>query len=59
LTGIYGLCLVLAGLYYAGQLGIASARAFEDNYVEFSVYMGIVTCIAVVAFSFVKPKPNS
>lgn len=58
-TGTYGLCVGLAGMYYAGQLGVASARAFEDNYVGFSVYMGIVTCIAVVALSFVKPKPNS
>jgi UDP-N-acetylmuramyl pentapeptide phosphotransferase/UDP-N-acetylglucosamine-1-phosphate transferase len=57
--GVYGLCIVLAGMYYAGQLGIASARTFEDNYVEFSVFMGVVTCIVVVIFSFVKPKPNS
>jgi UDP-N-acetylmuramyl pentapeptide phosphotransferase/UDP-N-acetylglucosamine-1-phosphate transferase len=57
--GVYGLCIVLAGMYYAGQLGIASARTFEDNYVEFSVFMGVVTCIVVVMFSFVKPKPNS
>jgi len=58
-TGLYGLCIVLAGMYYAGQLGIASARTFEDNSVEFSVFMGVVTCIVVVIFSFVKPKPNS
>jgi hypothetical protein len=57
--GVYGLCIVLAGMYYVGQLGIASARTFEDNYVEFSVFMGVVTCIVVVMFSFVKPKPNS
>ena len=58
-TGIYGLCIVLAGMYYAGQLGIASARTFEDNYVEFSVFMGVVTCIVVGIFSFVKVKPRS
>jgi membrane protein DedA with SNARE-associated domain len=32
---------------------------FEDNYVGFSVFMGVVTCIVFVVFSFVKPKPNS
>jgi hypothetical protein len=37
----------------------SGARTFEDNYVEFSVFMGVVTCIVVVMFSFVKPKPNS
>jgi len=58
-TGIYGLCIVLAGMYYASQLGIASARTFEENYVGFSVYAGVVTCIAAVTFSFLKPKPNS
>jgi hypothetical protein len=58
-TGTYGLCIVLAGMYYVGQLGIASARTFEDNYVEFSVFMGVVTCIVVGIFSFVKPQPQS
>jgi hypothetical protein len=58
-AGIYGLCIVLAGMYYAGQLGIASARTFEDNYIEFSVFMGVVTCIVVGIFSFVKPAPHS
>ena len=58
-TGIYALFIVLAGMYYAGQLGIASARTFEDNYVGFSVFTGMVTCIVVVIFSFVKPKMNS
>ena len=57
--GAYGLCIVLAGMYYAGQLGIARARTFEDNYVEFSVFIGVVTCIVVVIFWSVKPKPNS
>jgi hypothetical protein len=58
-TGVYGLCIVLAGMYYAGQLGIVSARTFEDNYVEFSVFMSVVTCIVALIFSFVKPRPNS
>jgi UDP-N-acetylmuramyl pentapeptide phosphotransferase/UDP-N-acetylglucosamine-1-phosphate transferase len=58
-TGTYGLCIVLAAMYYAGQLGIASARTFEDNYIGFSVFMGVVTCIVFVVFSFVEPKPNS
>jgi UDP-N-acetylmuramyl pentapeptide phosphotransferase/UDP-N-acetylglucosamine-1-phosphate transferase len=58
-TGTYGLCIVLAAMYYAGQLGIASERTFEDNYVEFSVFMAVVTCIVVVIFSFVRPRPNS
>ena len=59
ITGIYGLSIVLAGMYYAGQLGIASARTFDDNYIGFSVFMAVVTCIVVVVFSFVKPKPSS
>ena len=57
LTGVYCLCMGLAGMHYAGQLGIA--RTFEDNYIGFSVYVGVLTFIAVVAFSFAKPKPNS
>jgi UDP-N-acetylmuramyl pentapeptide phosphotransferase/UDP-N-acetylglucosamine-1-phosphate transferase len=58
-TGIYGLCIVLAGMYYAGQLGIVSRRTFADNYVGFSVFMTVVTCIVVVVFLFAKPKPKS
>jgi hypothetical protein len=58
-SGLYGLFIVLAGMYYAGQLGIVGARTFEDNYIEFSVFMSVVTCIVFVVFSFVKPKPNS
>jgi hypothetical protein len=58
-TGIYGLCLVLVGMYYAGQLGIASARTFDENYIGFSAFMAVVTCIVVVVFSFVKPKASS
>jgi UDP-N-acetylmuramyl pentapeptide phosphotransferase/UDP-N-acetylglucosamine-1-phosphate transferase len=57
-TGMYALLIVLAGMYYAGQLGIASARTFEDNYLGFSVFAVVVTCIVVVIFSFVKPKTN-
>jgi hypothetical protein len=55
-AGLYGLFIVLAGMYYAGELGIVGARTFEDNYVEFSVFMGVVICIGVAFFSFVKPK---
>lgn len=55
-AGLYGLFIVLAGMYYAGELGIVGARTFEDNHVEFSVFMGVVICIGVVFFSFVKPK---
>lgn len=58
-AGTYGLCIVLAGMYYAGQLGIASARTFEDNYVEFSVFMSVATCMVALIFSFVRPRPNS
>ena len=58
-AGIYGLCIVLAGMYYAGQLGIVSPRTFADNYAGFSVFMAVVTCIVVVVFSFEKPKPKS
>lgn len=46
-------------MYYAGQLGMVSARTFEDNYVQFSVFMSVVTCIVALIFSFVKPRPNS
>jgi hypothetical protein len=56
LAGIYGLFIVLAGMYYAGQLGIAGVRTFEDNYVEFSVFMGVVICVGVGSLSFLKPK---
>jgi hypothetical protein len=55
---IYSLCIGLAGMYYAGQLGIASARTFDDNYVGFSAYMGVVTFIAIFCVSFGKPKPH-
>jgi hypothetical protein len=33
LAGVHGLFVVLAGMYYAGQLGILGARTFEDNFV--------------------------
>jgi len=49
----------LAGMYYAGQLGIASPRTLNDNYIGFSVFVAVVTCIAVVAFALAKPKLNS
>jgi hypothetical protein len=55
----YGPCIVLTGMYYAGQLGIAGTRTFADNYVPFSVFTGVVTCIVVGIFSFVKTKPQS
>ena len=47
--GMYALFVVLAGMHYAGQLGIIGPRTFEDNYVEFSVFMGVVICIGVTA----------
>jgi hypothetical protein len=50
---------VLAGMHFAGQLGIVGATTFDDDYVGFSVLMGVVTCIVVGVFSFVKPKPQS
>jgi hypothetical protein len=54
----YGLCIVLAGMHFAGQLGIVGATTFDDDYVGFSVFMGVVTCIVVGVFSFVKRKPQ-
>ena len=59
LTGAYGLSIVSVGMYYAGQLGIVSVRTFEDNYVGFTAFMGVMICLVVLLLSFVKPKPNS
>jgi hypothetical protein len=39
LAGIYGLLIGLAGMYYAGQLGLVSVTTFSENYFGFSVYM--------------------
>jgi hypothetical protein len=56
LTAIYGLFIVLAGMYYAGQLGIVGVKTFEDNYVGFSAFMAVVICVGVGFLSFLKPK---
>jgi multisubunit Na+/H+ antiporter MnhB subunit len=57
-SGIYSLFIVLAGMYYAGQLGIMGARTFEDTYVEFSTSVGVVLCVGVGFLSVLKPKGN-
>ena len=55
-AGIYGLFIALAGMYFAGRLGIIGARTFEDNFVGFSVFMGVVICVGFGLLSFLRPK---
>jgi hypothetical protein len=56
LTGVYGLLIGLAGMYYAGQLGIVGVNTLNDNYLGFSVFMLVVIAISVGLFSLLKPK---
>jgi hypothetical protein len=56
LFGSYGLLIGLAGMYYAGQLGLVGANTLNENYLEFSVFMLVVIAISVGMFSFLKPK---
>ena len=56
LIGIYALFITLAGMFYAGQLGIVSATTFENNYLGFSAFVGVMICIGVGFLSFLKPK---
>jgi hypothetical protein len=53
--GSYGLLIGLAGMYYAGQLGLVGANTLNENYLGFSVYVLVVTAVAVGLFSFLKP----
>ncbi len=55
LFGGYGLLMGLAGMYYAGQLGLVSVNTLSENYLGFSVYVVVVTALAVGLFSFLKP----
>ncbi len=55
LTGIYGLLIGLAGMYYAGKLGLVSVKTFNENYFGFSAYVLAVIAVAVGLFSFLKP----
>jgi hypothetical protein len=55
LTGIYGLLIGLAGMYYAGELGLAGANTLNDNCWGFSAYMLVVIAVGVGVFSFLNP----
>ena len=62
LMGLYCLLLGLAGMYYAGKLGLAAVETFNDNYLGFSIYVIVVVCIGVGLLSLLKskrPKPHS
>lgn len=54
--GIFGLVTGLIGMRYAGQLGIVSPNTFSINYVPYSIYVGVVTVLAVVLFTFWRSK---
>ena len=55
LFGTYSLLIGLAGMYYAGQLGLVGVNAFNKNYLGFSAYVLGVTAIAAGLFSLLKP----
>jgi len=55
-VGMFCLLIVLAGMYFAERIGLVAPKAFEDDYVEFSIYMLVVIVIGVSIFSFVRPK---
>jgi hypothetical protein len=54
---MYGLLVILAGMYYAGQLGLVPARTFDENYVGLSAFIAVVVCVGVGFLSILKPKP--
>lgn len=54
--GIFGLVTGLVGMRSAGQLGIANPTIFRDNFAPFSVYVGVVTLIALILFTFWRLK---
>lgn len=56
LTGGYSLLIGLAGMYYAGQLGLVGGNTLNGNYLGFSVFMLVVIAISVGLFSLLKPK---
>ncbi len=53
-TGVCALVVGLLGMYYAGQIGLSHASLLHDNYLSFSVFVILVTGIAVTAASYVK-----
>lgn len=55
LFGGYCLLVGLAGMYYAGQLGLVGVNTLNENYLGFSAYVLVVTVVAVGLFSFLKP----
>jgi hypothetical protein len=55
LFGSYGLLIGLAGMYYAEQLGLVGVNTLSENYLGVSVYVLVVTAVAVGLFSFLIP----
>jgi hypothetical protein len=53
--GLYGLLLGSACIHFALQLGLTKGVRHSD-YVEFPIYMVVVTALAVLVCSLVKPK---
>jgi hypothetical protein len=56
LFGSYSLLIGLAGMYYAGQLGLVGLNTLRENYLGFSAYVLVVTAVGVGLFSFLKPS---
>lgn len=52
--GIFSLVTGLIGMKYAEQLGIVSSTSISANYVPFSIYVGVVTVLTVILFTFWK-----
>ena len=55
LTGVYGPLIGLAGMYYAGRLGLVGASTLNENYLGFSLFVVVVIAVGVGLFSFLKP----
>ena len=57
--GTYSLVTVLVGMWDAGDLGIASADTFAENWFPFSLFMLVCTTISFVLASYWKTRSNA
>jgi hypothetical protein len=54
--GLYCLLFGLAGMHYAGQLGLMNSKVGRGDYVGFSIFVLVVTTLTFVLFSFWRPE---
>jgi hypothetical protein len=54
--GLYCLIFGLAGMHYAGELGLMNSSAGRADYVTFSIFVLVVTAVGVFFCSFWRPR---